>query len=431
MSTIYTESPSLRSAPYSAPSPVKSPFWLIVEDLRLVFDFRTSLPGIILPLMPWQSGRLDELDPSYPNLRDLFLQSLLLLAQASFILLTLLCLLLLILCILLPIFIPPTILYFCIVSIYCPIFVVGNFLICRLLDGAQDEPLQMGISPNARLPDESEKWFFINGISTGKHWLQSNLDRLAMTFQREITGIQNPTKGILFDLIECLIQRDLNYATSDIRRGRAHLRAALDSPSVHKVVLLLHSQGGIEGAAIIDWLLSTAASPSLAKLEVYTFGNAARHFNNPLRLPSPPPPTPDGSAQHPLLPAPDPAPERIIRHIEHYANTGDFVAQIGVLRFAPRGARQRDPRTPFCGAVFERPATGHLLNQHYLDPMFAMSEGVVAEGNAFMDAWVEAGVGDDGEGRARCGDGVAKKPLVQVKTLSRLWGYRNGGTPGV
>jgi len=56
--------------------------------------------------------------------------------------------------------------------------------------------------------------------------------------------------------------------------------------------------------------------------------------------------------------------------------------------------------SPFYGKVFERVgATGHLLNQHYLDEMFRMEGGVVVEGNAFMDSLVEAdAVGGEGEG---------------------------------
>ncbi|EAQ83304.1 hypothetical protein CHGG_09708 [Chaetomium globosum CBS 148.51] len=49
------------------------------------------------------------------------------------------------------------------------------------------------------------------------HWMQSNLDRLAVTFKRPILGIHNKTSGILFDVVECLIQRNWGYATKDVR----------------------------------------------------------------------------------------------------------------------------------------------------------------------------------------------------------------------
>lgn len=108
----------------------------------------------------------------------------------------------------------------------------------------------------------------------------------------------------------------------------------------------------------------------------------------------------NNSIHHTQSPRSKPLPQRIIRHVEHYANSGDFVAQIGVLKFSQRGAIVGDPLSPFYGAVFERPSTGHMFNQHYLDPMFEMSGGVVVESNAFMDSWVELSVsaGEEGKG---------------------------------
>ncbi|KAH1286824.1 hypothetical protein KXX11_002355, partial [Aspergillus fumigatus] len=119
-------------------------------------------------------------------------------------------------------------------------------VIVRLLNGPPTGRSLIGI-PQTRDPvnDETEPWFFINGIATGKHWHQSNLTALADTFGRQIVGIHNPTKGVILDLVECLIQRDLEYKTADIRQGRAQLRAALAASTTKKAVLIVHSQGGI------------------------------------------------------------------------------------------------------------------------------------------------------------------------------------------
>jgi hypothetical protein len=38
-----------------------------------------------------------------------------------------------------------------------------------------------------------------------KDWLQSNIDRLSLTFGRRVYGIHNPTDGIIFDIIQCLV----------------------------------------------------------------------------------------------------------------------------------------------------------------------------------------------------------------------------------
>ena len=87
--------------------------------------------------------------------------------------------------------------------------------------------------------------------------------------------------GVVFDVVQCLIQRDFSYATQDIRDAYQELKKALTSPSVKKVVFIAHSQGGIEGSLILDWLLADLPGRFTKKLEVYTFGNAANHFNNP------------------------------------------------------------------------------------------------------------------------------------------------------
>jgi hypothetical protein len=179
---------------------------------------------------------------------------------------------------------------------------------------------------------------------------------------------------MFFDLLECLIQRDLDYKTRDIRQGRLQIRAALSAASTKKVVLILHSQGGIEGSSILDWLLADISTDVMSRLEIFTFGNAARHFNNPLLAH---PPTKGGRG------------ERVIKHIEHYANTEDLVANIGVLKFTSPQAQPYADGNAFAGHVFKRKGTGHLLNMHYLDTMFRMVDGEVDEsGNEFMNSWV-------------------------------------------
>lgn len=72
-----------------------------------------------------------------------------------------------------------------------------------------------------------------------------------------------------------------------------------------------------------------------------------------------------------------------IGHIEHYAHSGDFVAQWGILNFTTVPNR-------FMGRVFERPGDGHLLNQHYLNAMFPLGhDGSVKEKNEFMETAVK------------------------------------------
>jgi hypothetical protein len=147
------------------------------------------------------------------------------------------------------------------------------------------------------------------------------------------------------------------------------------------VVLILHSQGGIEGSSILDWLLAGLSTDIMSKLETFTFGNAARHFNSPLLAnPSLEPDESKGGRG-----------ERVIKHIEHYANSKDLVANIGVLKFTSPGAQPNADGNAFSGQVFKREWTGHLLNMHYLDTMFKEDENgkVDDSGNDFMNSWIE------------------------------------------
>jgi len=140
---------------------------------------------------------------------------------------------------------------------------------------------------------------------------------------------------------------------------------------------------------------------------------------------------------------------KVVRHIEHYANGGDFVAQFGVLNYCRVANR-------FMGRVFLSPNRGHLLNQHYLHYMFPLDEDRqrTADNNEFMDMDVrlnrhdvanreQIALGDgDEDNIAFVGDvNSAVAPMVlfsgngsqgrrlKVKDFSRLWQYRNGGFP--
>lgn len=188
---------------------------------------------------------------------------------------------------------------------------------------------------------------------------------------------------------------------------------------------------------IIDWLLQEVPQDLLAKLEVYTFGNAANHFNNPhLHLLSQ-----QAAVDHPKaltttttrasvhfhdvapsaagkngdggeLPKPAFSKQsstsgKTIRYIEHYAHTSDFVALWGVLAYT--SSYSLSPSSPrFMGRVFERQGKGHQFNQHYLDNMFPLKKcsdddkGIGESGwdgcdedpecNEFMDSILEMGL---------------------------------------
>ena len=271
--------------------------------------------------------------------------------------------------------------------------------------------------------------------------MKNNLNRLALTFGRPVMGIHNKTSGILFDVIECLIQRNFTYATGDVRACYKLIRDVLYDPSKSKVIFILHSQGGIEGGLVLDWLLQEAPQDLLSKLEVYTFGNAANHFNNPhrhvasqrLSLADPlaairtfvsessfsspvnspvdkkavsssgiaPPPLTTGDSSGSVLSAhvSSAAKDRAIGHVEHYAHCTDFVSIWGVLHFATNRMGSRDlPR--FLGRLFSRSSCrgGHQFNQHYMDGMFPLKRDShtgefvgASDENVFMEEVIKFG----------------------------------------
>lgn len=143
----------------------------------------------------------------------------------------------------------------------------------------------------------------------------------------------------------------------------------------------------------------------MRKLEIYTFGNAARQFRNP------PLQELQDTDSESKIPRRQTQGERAIRYIEHYANTRDFVANIGVLQFtSPVSAYSN--ASLFSGRVIIREGSGHLFNMHYLGPMFG-------EGSTFMESMV----------RVRPIDGPGKAILAPLKELSRLYRYKNGESP--
>ena len=109
----------------------------------------------------------------------------------------------------------------------------------------------------------------------------------------------------------------------------------------------------------------------MSKLEIYTFGSAASHFSNPLLFPPPSRNTNDSSPSSSRGRFDRPSlPKHVISHIEHYANENDLVPRWGVLHCTQDILNNR-----YAGSVFIREgASGHMFNQHYMEPMFPLPE---------------------------------------------------------
>ncbi|KAG5922859.1 hypothetical protein E4U53_003643 [Claviceps sorghi] len=399
-----------------------SPAKLFLKDLRSLLVYSWAIPRVLSPLWPCASGDLGEMYPSFKNVFCLVVHGVLIVLQLMFL-----------------VGLPLT--------MFFPLwmgatgvagFLALNWALCRLLNTGERICTSDDKFAPRRAEHEHEAWVYLNGVAIGDHWLKNNLNRLALTFGRPVLGIHNKTSGVLFDLIECLIQRNFTYATKDVRICYKIIRDLLYKPDKSKIIFILHSQGGIEGGLVLDWLLQELPQDLLSKLEVYTFGNAANHFNNPHRRiasqvltrfdplaaiksfyakPNLSAPLAsrveakkgydvtqlslqasdkDALASHSSSRTSVAANDRAISYIEHYAHGNDFVALWGVLHFArSKLASAQIPR--FMGRIFSRAAgRGHLLNQHYLDAMFPLKRDPETgqltgadEDNAFMEETVE------------------------------------------
>jgi hypothetical protein len=245
------------------------PSRLLLWDVYYFFYYIWALPYIILPLKPLDSGHLSELAPTRGNMWCIFIHVILAILQLAMIVL-----------------LPPVAL---VLPLWATLAIVAVFVavnkgLCTLINADQ---VLFHSDPEYAAPNQDkfahEQWIFLNGVACGDHWMKSCLNRLALTFGRPIIGVHNRTDGVILDVIECLVQRNLGYATNDVRVCYRIIKEKLYNPQYSKIVFILHSQGGIEGGMVLDWLLQELPQNLLSKLEVYTFGNAANHFNNPYR----------------------------------------------------------------------------------------------------------------------------------------------------
>ncbi|GJC94547.1 hypothetical protein ColKHC_03373 [Colletotrichum higginsianum] len=360
----------------------------------------------------FHSGHMDELYPSWNNIYDITFHMILIVAQSSF-LMSLAFL---------------SVFSFNLFVAYVGAFVAVNYAACFALNGWMPDGYIMSKQTPAtaqwREDHAEEEWIFLNGVAVGA--------------------------GIIFDVIQCLLERCLYFGTADTRICFSHISDALLNPGKKKVVLILHSQGGLEGSIILDWLINQHPREVLQKLEIYTFGNAANHFNNP-RV----------KKEH-AVPRPK---DRAIRHIEHYANSKDFVSRWGVLHFKKQTAKKngrflglgeitsliaRGTETikavtrpavkqadkldsewnAYEGALIERNGSGHQFNQHYLDNMFPLDDSLSRVHN---DPWKideqrKLTNGTEGTAHHSNADGgdFEEKRVYEV---SRLWKYVNGYSP--
>ena len=259
-----------------------------------------------------------------------------------------------------------------------------------------------------RQPDEyggvssfpGEHWFFINGIATNEDVAKLNGAFLAHLFHRPVTVIQNATNSWPVDIFECAIGKgfkddpdnaDQKTMTEPAWRATAAILEALNAGQTRRVVVIAHSQGTIILANVLRAVAKALRSKQarqkkprwhpftnelmgevktetekilrnnlahslsefarggpdkalerLSKLEIYTFANCADKMCYVY-------------------------PSRQVPYMEHFANEQDIVARLGILSPMRDGAK---PLIEIDGPLFEQKAAwGHLLNEHYLNPI--------------------------------------------------------------
>jgi hypothetical protein len=142
----YSPAELLRS---TAPLPYTSDPWaLFFSDIALFVINAWSIPFVVWPFTPCNSGRLDELYPSRANIFDLTVHVVLALAQLTFLVSIPLCG-----------FFPVP---FSVVILYVIGFLITNYLLCKvLLNGLK--PTLESQADISHFPDprEDEMWIFL------------------------------------------------------------------------------------------------------------------------------------------------------------------------------------------------------------------------------------------------------------------------------
>ena len=126
------------------------------QDILFIFSLGTLLPFVVVPLNPFASGPLDELSPTWSNMADVLLHTILIIIQFALFLA-------------LPVM---TVLFWFLPGLVSLTFflsiVAVTLTVMKLLNGGSISECYVGL-PDGKLPvnDEEELWFFINGITIG------------------------------------------------------------------------------------------------------------------------------------------------------------------------------------------------------------------------------------------------------------------------
>jgi hypothetical protein len=201
------------------------------------------------------------------------------------------------------------------------------------------ESFKMQRAPRPPVTRAPIQTFFLNGICVNEYWAKQNCLRITRRLGEKVgtvTPIENPSYGIVADLIESIIMRNFRVNSTAVCVTTDAIERALRVTEEGDIVRLIpHSQGTIIANLAVQRLyyrLSLENKKQLLKrLHIHTFAYADRNFINP---------------------------EKLLGGVEHYLNKDDPVV---------RAAIDRVPRTgDFDGNIFVNAnGKGHLFNKYY------------------------------------------------------------------
>lgn len=187
-------------------------------------------------------------------------------------------------------------------------------------------PLEIPSSSSFINNNDNNTIFYINGVRLSQAACVNHVHILSEVLKHNVTGLYNPTNGFLIDCLESIFGRSFNVREPITKAFEKIIREQLIN-SNNQVVLVAHSQGAIIVSNIVHRLKKhIEAKKHLHKLRVYTFGS--------------------GADEMPELPYPP----------VHFANTYDFIAQIGVIGC----------ESSTSGIVIKKDRFGHSFAKNYL-----------------------------------------------------------------
>jgi hypothetical protein len=209
--------------------------------------------------------------------------------------------------------------------------------------------------------NNNESWLFVNGIAGEYYWLKLYCDRLQRRFRRSVTGVHNRGDGILWDLVECVGERDPirrtkssiaaeNRLRDELRTKLGELHAKVTPNTAQQwVVMIAYSQGCLLLRNVLrrladpqdDFFAEDQKRIAREHLRVFTFGNPSADWH-----------ADDGTGLHDY-----------VNHTEHFANRLDFVSRLGVVEFGREGYDEGPTSHIFINC--RREWVGHLFGTQY------------------------------------------------------------------